>query len=98
MIDVILPAPLLRLARTENPVTLSIEGEPTQRKLLDALEAHYPALQGTTRDRHSGRRRAYVRFFACNKDLSDASPDAPLPGEVAAGSEPFLVVGALSGG
>ncbi|MBN7798716.1 MoaD/ThiS family protein [Parahaliea mediterranea] len=98
MIDVILPAPLLRLARVDNPVSLALEGEATQRHLLDALEARFPALRGTTRDRHSGQRRAYVRFFACNRDLSDASPDAPLPEAVVDGREPFLVVGALSGG
>lgn len=98
MIEVMLPAPLLRLAKTENPVRLEVEGRATQRLLLDALEARYPALLGTTRDRDSGKRRAYVRFYACNRDLSDASPDEPLPEVVAAGDEPYLVVGALSGG
>jgi sulfur-carrier protein len=98
MIEVVLPAPLLRLARAENPIHLVVMGEPTQRALLDALEDRFPALRGTTRDHHSGKRRAYVRFFACNRDLSDESPDAPLPQAVVNGSEPFLVVGALSGG
>lgn len=97
MIEVILPAPLLRLAKTENPVQLEPDA-PTQRGLLDALEARHPALLGTTRDRNSGKRRAYVRFYACNRDLSDASPDDPLPAAVVEGSEPYLVVGALSGG
>lgn len=98
MIEVILPAPLLRLARIEGPVRLEVEAPVTQRGLLDALESHYPALLGTTRDRQSGKRRAYIRFYACNEDVSDLPPDDPLPPAVAAGREPFLVVGALSGG
>lgn len=98
MIEVLLPAPLRRLARIEGSVELEVAQPATQRALLDALEARYPMLRGTTRDHASGRRRAYVRFFACGLDLSDDSPDAPLPEVVAAGAEPFLVVGALAGG
>jgi sulfur-carrier protein len=98
MIQVIIPAPLRRLGKIESPVLLAVSAPVTQRRVLDALEAHCPALRGTTRDQLTQRRRAYVRFFACGEDLSDASPDAPLPAAVAAGKEPFLVVGALSGG
>ena len=98
MIRVVLPAPLYRLAHVEGSVALDVDGPVTQRSVLDALEARYPMLCGTTRDRHTKKRRAYVRFFACGEDLSDASPDAPLPDAVAAGAEPFLVVGALAGG
>lgn len=98
MIELILPAPLRRLAHIEGSVILEVEGPATQRTLLDGLEARYPALLGTIRDRDSGQRRAYVRFFACNTDLSDASPDDALPDAVVEGREPFLVVGALAGG
>lgn len=98
MIEVILPAPLRRLASIDGPVLLDVPPPATQRAVLDALEARYPALTGTTRDRQSGRRRAYVRFFACNKDLSEASPDEVLPAAVVSGVEPFLIVGALAGG
>ncbi len=98
MIEVVLPAPLCRLAKLSGPVHLVLEEEATQRALLDELEARYPVLRGTMRDFNSGKRRAYVRFFACQKDLSDASPDELLPEAVRAGEEPFLVVGALSGG
>lgn len=99
MIRVLLPAPLRRLAMIDGAaVELEVPAPVTQRRLLDALEARYPALRGTTRDHHSRRRRAYVRFFACREDLSDADPDALLPEAVACGREPFLVVGALSGG
>ncbi|HEX9853075.1 MAG TPA: MoaD/ThiS family protein [Woeseiaceae bacterium] len=98
MIRVQLPAPLRRLTKTEGLVELEVSAPVTQRKLLDALESRYPMLRGTTRDQHTQRRRAYVRFFACGEDLSDASPDVPLPAEVAVGKEPFLVVGALAGG
>jgi hypothetical protein len=79
-------------------VRLEIEGEPTQRSLLDALESRYPALLGTVRDHVTQKRRAYVRFFACERDLSHEGPDAPLPHAVAEGAEPFLVVGAMAGG
>lgn len=97
-VEVVLPAPLLRLARVDGPVQLDLDGTATQRALLDALEERFPALRGTTRDQRSGRRRAYIRFYACSRDLSDVSPDEPLPPEVCEGREPFLVVGALSGG
>jgi sulfur-carrier protein len=79
-------------------VSLEVEGEPTQSSVLDALEARYPVLCGTIRDRASQRRRAFVRFFACEQDLSHEPPDAPLPAAVAQGSEPFLIVGAMAGG
>lgn len=98
MIEVALPAPLCRLARITGPVHLALDGEATQRTLLDKLESRYPVLRGTMREFSSGKRRAYVRFFACQRDLSDTSPDALLPEAVRAGEEPFLVVGALSGG
>lgn len=99
MIRLVLPAPLRRLARVEGEVLLELApGAMTQRSLLDALEAMYPMLRGTVRDHRSQRRRAYVRFYACGRDLSDELPDAPLPDAVAAGTEPFLVVGALAGG
>jgi molybdopterin synthase sulfur carrier subunit len=98
VIRVQLPAPLRRLTKTEGIVELEVSVPVTQRKLLDALEFRYPMLRGTTRDQQTQKRRAYVRFFACGEDLSDASPDEPLPAEVAAGKEPFLVVGALAGG
>lgn len=98
MIKVQLPAPLRRLTRTEGVVELEVTAPVTQRKLLDALESRYPMLRGTTRDQQTHKRRAYVRFFACGEDLSDASPDDPLPQAVATGREPYLVVGALAGG
>lgn len=98
MIQLVLPAPLCRLARIEGVVELEVATPVTQRAVLDALEARYPMLRGTTRDRQTKRRRAYVRFFACGEDLSDESPDTLLPDAVAAGAEPFLVVGALAGG
>ena len=98
MIRVILPAHLRILARVEGEVKLEVEGPVTQRSILDALEARYPALCGTLRDHVTQQRRPFVRFFACEEDLSHDSPDAPLPGAVAAGTEPFLVVGAIAGG
>lgn len=99
MIRIVLPAPLCRLAKTDNSVVeLEVAGPVTQRAVLDALEARYPMLRGTTRDQQTNLRRAYVRFFACGEDLSDESPDTPLPAAVATGSEPFLIVGALAGG
>ncbi len=98
MIRVVLPSPLRVLARIEGEVLLEVDGPPTQRALLDALEANHPALVGTIRDRGTGRRRACVRFFACGQDFSDAAPDDPLPGAVVSGFEPFLVVGAIAGG
>jgi molybdopterin converting factor small subunit len=98
MIRVVLPAHLRTLARVDGEVGLEIEGEATQRAVLDALESRYPALRGTMRDCETKKRRAYVRFFACEQDLSHERPDAPLPDAVAAGAEPFLVVGAMAGG
>ena len=98
MIRVLLPQPLRTLARVEGEVELSVEGEVTTRSVLDALEESYPALRGTIRDHTTRERRAFVRFFACGQDLSHDPADAPLPAEVAAGQEPFLVVGAIAGG
>jgi hypothetical protein len=98
MIRVVLPAHLRILARVGGEVQLDIAGEVTQRSVLDALEACYPALQGTIRDHVTQQRRPFVRFFACEEDLSHEPPDAPLPAAVASGAEPFLVVGAIAGG
>jgi sulfur-carrier protein len=98
MIRVVLPAHLRTLAQVHGEVTLDVEGQPTQRSVLDALEASYPMLCGTIRDRASHQRRAFVRFFACEQDLSHEAPDAPLPTPVVEGSEPFLIVGAMAGG
>lgn len=98
MIRVVLPAHLRALARTGAEVELRVDGEATQRTVLDALEARFPMLRGTIRDHATGRRRAFVRFYACERDLSHEPPDAPLPAAVAAGAEPFLVVGAMAGG
>lgn len=98
MIRVVLPAHLRTLAAVDGEVALSVEGEITQRSILDALETRYPMLSGTIRDHGGGPRRAFVRFFACEEDLSHESPDAPLPEAVAAGTEPFLIVGAMAGG
>jgi len=98
MIRVVLPAHLRTLARLDSEVQLAVDGEVTQRSVLDALEARYPMLRGTIRDRSSQQRRAFVRFFACEQDLSHQPPDAPLPALVATGAEPFLIVGAMAGG
>lgn len=98
MIRVVLPLPLRELARVRGEVRVEVVGAPTQRALLDALERDFPMLRGTTRDLATRRRRAYIRFFACGRDLSDADPDAALPEAVASGREPFLVVGAVAGG
>jgi molybdopterin converting factor small subunit len=98
MIRVELPAHLRTLARVAGEVTLDVRGPATQRAVLDALEASYPVLKGTIRDHGSERRRAFVRFYACEQDLSHEPPDAPLPDAVATGAEPFLIVGALAGG
>ena len=102
-IRVVLPVHLRNLARTGKEVTVSVPGDGvTQRAVLDALELAYPVLRGTIRDRQTGKRRAFVRFYACEQDLSNEPPDAPLPTAVAAalaaGAEPFLVVGAMAGG
>ncbi|HEV7203782.1 MAG TPA: MoaD/ThiS family protein [Jatrophihabitans sp.] len=96
MIRVTLPAHLRQLAHCEKEV--QVEAEATQRAVLDALEARYPVLRGTIRDTGTGRRRAFVRFFACEEDVSHDEPDAPLPEAVATGREPFMVIGAMAGG
>ncbi|MGH3382829.1 MAG: MoaD/ThiS family protein [Actinoallomurus sp.] len=98
MIRVVLPAHLRVLAHVGGEVELQVQGEVTQRTVLDAIEARFPMLRGTIRDHGTGRRRAYVRFYACERDLSHDSPDTPLPEPVATGAEPFLVVGAMAGG
>ena len=98
MIRVVLPAHLRTLARVDGEVKLDVEGQVTQRSVVDALEARYPMLLGTIRDPASKQRRPLVRFFACEDDLSHEQPDAPLPDAVAQGSEPLLVVGAMAGG
>jgi sulfur-carrier protein len=98
MIQVVLPAHLRTLARVNGDITLEIQGQATQRSVLDALEARYPMLQGTVRDHVTQQRRPYIRFFACAEDLSHESPDAPLPDQVVAGTEPFFIVGAIAGG
>jgi hypothetical protein len=98
VIRVVLPGPLRALARIAGETTLDVPAPVTQRAVLDALEARHPVLCGTIRDRVTQRRRAYVRIFACERDLSHDSPDAPLPEAVAAGDEPLLVIGAMSGG
>jgi hypothetical protein len=98
MIRVVLPWHLRNLAQVGREVRLEIAGPATQRVVLDALEAGYPVLRGTIRDPVTRRRRAMVRFFGCEQDLSHHSPDAPLPDAVASGAEPFLIVGAMSGG
>ena len=98
MIRVVLPAHLRTLARIDGEVKLDVAGQVTQRSVLDALEARYPALRGTIRGHDGGRRRAFIRFFACEQDLSHEQPDAPLPEAVAAGAEPYLIVGAMAGG
>jgi molybdopterin converting factor small subunit len=98
MIRVLLPAHLRQLAHCDREVSVPVESEVTQRAVLDALEVQFPVLRGTLRDPGTGLRRPFVRFFACEQDLSHEPPDAPLPEAVAAGKEPFLVVGAMAGG
>jgi len=98
VIRVALPAHLRTLARVDGEVKLDVEGQATQRAVLDALEDRYPMLRGTIRDQVTQQRRAFVRFFACEEDLSHELPDAPLPAAVATGAEPFLVIGAMAGG
>jgi len=98
MIRVVLPFHLRTLARVDREVQLEVEGQATQRSVLDALEVHYPMLRGTIRDAATQRRRPLVRFFACEQDLSNEDPDTPLPDAVATGTEPFMVVGAMAGG
>ncbi len=98
MIRVVLPTHLRTLAHVDGEVSLEVEGVVTQRSVLDALETRYPVLRGTIREHATQRRRAFVRFFACEQDLSHEQPDAPLPDAVATGAQPFLVVGAMAGG
>jgi molybdopterin converting factor small subunit len=98
MIRVELPAHLRTLARVNGEVTVEVQGQATQRSVLDALEACYPALKGTIRDHVTQQRRPFLRFFACQEDLSHESPDAPLPDAVASGAEPLLIIGAIAGG
>jgi len=98
MIRVVMPAHLRTIAGVSGDVQLDVPAPVTQRSILDALEARYPALQGTIRYHVTQERRAFVRFFACQEDLSHESPDAPLPDAVASGAEPFLIVGAIAGG
>jgi hypothetical protein len=98
MIRVVLPYHLRALAQVGGEVTLAVAAPATQRAVLDALEARYPVLRGTIRDHATGQRRPFLRFFACQEDLSHQSPDDPLPEAVASGAEPFFVVGAVAGG
>lgn len=98
MIRVLLPTHLRTLARVSGPVDLQVEGPATIRSVLDALEGRYPVLRGTIRDHATLQRRPFVRFFACEEDLSHEPPEAPLPEAVATGNEPLLVVGAMAGG
>jgi molybdopterin converting factor small subunit len=98
MIRVVLPAHLRTLARVNGEVKLDVPGPVTQRAVLDALEARYPMLSGTIRDQQTHQRRAFLRLFACEQDLSHESPDSPLPDDVVTGKEPLLVVGAMAGG
>ena len=98
MIRVVRPAHLRKLANIDGEVKLEVEGQITQRSVLDALEARYPMLRGTIRDQVTQKRRAFVRFFACQQDLSHDPPQAPLPDAVAQGAEPFMIVGAIAGG
>ena len=98
MIRVVLPAHLRTLAHVDGELKLDVEGQATQRSVLDALETCYPMLRGTIRDQVTHQRRPFVRFFACEEDLSHELPDAPLPEAVVTGAEPFLVVGAMAGG
>jgi molybdopterin synthase sulfur carrier subunit len=98
MIRVVLPAHLRTLARVDGEVKVAVEGPATLRGVLDALEAGYPMLRGTIRDHVTQERRSFLRFFACEQDLSHEPPDTPLPDAVATGAEPFLVVGAMAGG
>ncbi|MBW8876469.1 MAG: MoaD/ThiS family protein [Acidobacteria bacterium] len=98
MICVVLPPHLRILARVDGDVELQVEGPVTQRTVLDALESRYPVLRGTIRDHVTQQRRAFLRFFACEQDLSHDPPDAPLPDAVARGEEPFYIIGAIAGG
>ena len=97
-VRVVLPAHLRALAKVHGEVLVDVPGEVTQRSVLDALEAEFPMLRGTIRDRATAKRRAFVRFYACEEDLSHEEPDTPLPARVVRGEEPFLVIGAMAGG
>lgn len=97
-IRVVLPAPLRTMVGLDREVDVTVEGEVTQRAVLDVLERDHPALLGTIRGRADGRRRAFIRFFACEEDLSHEDPDSPLPEAVVAGREPYIVLGAMAGG
>lgn len=98
MIRVVLPPHLRTLARVGSEVEIEVEGQVTQRAILDALESRYPMLQGTIRDHSTQERRAFLRFFVCAEDWSHESPDAPLPEDIATGKEPFFIIGAIAGG
>jgi len=98
MIRVVLPAHLRALARIDGEVELDVTGQVTQGSVLDALEERYPMLRGTIRNHDGGQRRAFIRFFACEQDLSHQPPDSPLPEAVVTGAEPYLIVGAMAGG
>ena len=98
MIQVVLPSHLRTLARVSGDVSLEVEGTATQRSILDALEARFPMLRGTIRDQVTHERRPFLRFFACEEDLSNEPPDTPVPDAVASGAEPFFIVGAIAGG
>jgi hypothetical protein len=98
IIRVVLPAHLRTLARVDGELKVEVEAPATQRSVLDALEATYPMLRGTMRNQVTQERRAFLRFFACEEDLSNEPPDAPLPEAVATGAEPYLIVGAMAGG
>ena len=98
IIRVVLPAHLRTLARVDGELKVEVEAPATQRSVLDALEATYPMLRGTMRNQVTQERRAFLRFFACEEDLSNESPDAPLPEAVATGAEPYLIIGAMAGG
>jgi hypothetical protein len=98
MIRVVLPAHLRTLARVDDEVSVDVDGLPTQRAVLDALESRFPVLRGTIRDHVTAKRRPFLRFYACEEDWSHEPPDAPLPDAVARGREPFLIIGAMAGG
>lgn len=98
MIRIVLPAPLQAIAAIGGEISLAVAKPPTHRRVLDAVEAAYPMLRGTLRDHKTQERRPFIRFYACERDLSHESPDTPLPEEVAEGREPYLIVGAMAGG
>ena len=98
MIRVVLPYHLRTLARVDSEVELAVEGQPTLRSVLDALEARYPSLRGTIRDHGTLKRRPFIRYFACREDLSHEPPETPLPDAIVNGTEPFMIVGAMAGG